>query len=154
MYIFLFLLWMIFNANITVEIIILGLIISAVIYLFLCKFMDFSIKKDIILYKKSGIFVLYIITLIWEILKANGATVKMILSNHYEIEPVIVSFQTTLKTKTARVLLANSITLTPGTITVELKDNEFIVHCLDKDFSSGLSEGRIVKLLERMEHIS
>ena len=153
MYIFLFLLWMIFNAKITLEIVIFGLIIAAVVYAFMCRFMDFSIHKDILIMKKSGIFLLFVITLIWEILKANGATVKMILSNRYEIEPAIIRFKTTLKSKTARVLFANSITLTPGTITVELKDDEYVVHCLDKDFAEGISEGRIVTLLHRLEEL-
>ena len=107
----------------------------------------------ILIMKKSGIFLLFVITLIWEILKANGATVKMILSNRYEIEPAIIRFKTTLKSKTARVLFANSITLTPGTITVELKDDEYVVHCLDKDFAEGISEGRIVTLLHRLEEL-
>ncbi len=153
MYIFLFLLWIIFNAKITLEIVIFGLIIAAVVYAFMCRFMDFSIHKDILIMKKSGIFLLFVITLIWEILKANGATVKMILSNRYEIEPAIIRFKTTLKSKTARVLFANSITLTPGTITVELKDDEYVVHCLDKDFAEGISEGRIVTLLHRLEEL-
>ena len=153
MYIFLFLLWIIFNAKITLEIVIFGLIIAAVVYAFMCRFMDFSIHKDILIMKKSGIFLLFVITLIWELLKANGATVKMILSNRYEIEPAIIRFKTTLKSKTARVLFANSITLTPGTITVELKDDEYVVHCLDKDFAEGISEGRIVTLLHRLEEL-
>ena len=151
MYLFLFLLWIIFNAKITFEIVVLGLVISSLIYVFLCKYMDFSIQKDIKITRKSGIFLLYIVTLIWEIIKANGVTVKMIISNRYEIEPVIIRFNTSLKTKTARVLLANSITLTPGTITVELQDEEIVVHCLDNDFSNGISQGNIVKLLEKLE---
>lgn len=153
MYIFLFLLWMIFNAKITLEIIIFGLVIATAVYAFMCKFMDFSIKKDILLMKKMGIFFLYVVTLIWEILKANKATIRMILSNRYEIEPVIVRFHTTLKSKTARVLFANSITLTPGTITVELQEDEYVVHCLDKDFSVGIEDGRIVQLLHRLEEL-
>lgn len=154
MYILLFLLWMIFNANITLEIVIFGLVIAAAVYFFMCRFMDFSIQKDISMMKKSGLFLLFVGTLLWEIMKANGATIKMILSNRYETEPCIVRFTSNLKTKTARVLLANSITLTPGTITVELEDNEYVVHCLDKDFSTGMADSRIAKILERMEAIS
>lgn len=153
MYIFLFLLWMIFNARITPEIIIIGLVVAAAVYLFMCRFMDFSIQKDILIMKKLGIFLLYAVMLLWEILKANKATVHMILSNRYEIEPVIIRFRTTLKSRTARVLFANSITLTPGTITVELKDDEYVVHCLDRDFAQGITEGRIVMLLHRLEEL-
>ncbi len=153
MYIILFLLWLVFNARITIEIVIFGLIIAAAVYAFLCKFMDFSIKKDMNMVKKAGLFFLYIVLLIWEIIKANQATIRLILSNRYEIEPVIIRFKTSLKTNTAKVLLANSITLTPGTITAEIDQDELVVHCLDKDFSTGMNEGKIVKLLEKMEAI-
>ena len=59
--------------------------------------------------------------------------------------------KTDLKTKTARVLLANSITLTPGTITVSLQDNVYTVHCLDKQFGEGLSDSTFVWLLHKIE---
>ena len=56
-----------------------------------------------------------------------------------------------LKTDTARVVLANSITLTPGTITVTLEGDEFVVHCLDKELADGIENSVFVALLRRME---
>ena len=50
-------------------------------------------------------------------------------------------------------VLANSITLTPGTITVNLEGNEFYVHCLDKEFAEGMEQSIFVELLEKMEAI-
>lgn len=151
MYILFFILWIIFNGRITLEIILFGIAISAVMYVFICKFMDYSIKKDIIILKKSGLLIEYGFILIWEIIKANIATIRMIISSKYVIEPVIVHFKTSLKTKIARVILANSITLTPGTITISLEGDELVVHCLDKDFSEGMSNSIFVKLLEKIE---
>ena len=49
------------------------------------------------------------------------------------------------------VLLANSITLTPGTITVALEDNEYTVHCLDRRFGEGLADSSFVRLLHKIE---
>jgi len=49
------------------------------------------------------------------------------------------------------VLLANSITLTPGTITVTLEEDVYRIHCLDESFVDGLGGGRILKILEKME---
>ena len=86
-----------------------------------------------------------------EIMKANFAVVKMIMSSKYEIEPVVVKFKTNLKTRPARILLANSITLTPGTITVSLSDDEYVVHCLDKSLAQGIDSSIFVELLEKME---
>lgn len=154
MYLFLFLAWMNFNANITLEIIVLGLIFTTLIFVFMCRFMDYSIKKEKHLYKKAWILIQFFIILIWEIFKANFSTCYIILSNRYEIEPVIVKFKTSLKSKTSRFLLANSITLTPGTITVELEEDCYTIHCLDKSYVDGIGQGKIFDLLKRLEEES
>ena len=67
------------------------------------------------------------------------------------MEPVIVRVHTDLKSETARVILANSITLTPGTITVSMTDNDLLVHCLDKSLSEGMEDSVFVRLLKKME---
>ncbi len=153
MYIVFFALWIIFNGRITFEILWMGAVISAVVYAFICKFMDYSVKKDIYMVKRIVFFLKYFAVLIWEIVKANVDTMKLILSRRYIAEPVVVKFKSDLKTEMANVLLANSITLTPGTITVSLKENEFVVHCLDKDFSEGLDNSVFVKMLRQLEEM-
>lgn len=153
MFIVFYIFWIVFNGRITFEILWMGAIISAVIYAFICKYMNYSIKKDIFLMKKILFFCKYFLVLIWEIIKANIDTVKLILSRRYMAEPVVVKFQSDLKTDMANVLLANSITLTPGTITVSLNKNEFVIHCLDKDFSEGLKDSIFVKMLRKLEEM-
>lgn len=151
MYIIFFILWIIFNGRITLEITIFGIVISAVMYAFICKFMDFSPKREIAVLKKSGYLCQYLFFLVLEIIKANIATIKLMLSGNFAEEPAIIHFHSDLKTDMAKCLLANAITLTPGTITVEIKDNDFIVHCLDKSFAEGIDQSIFVKLLSKME---
>lgn len=146
-------LWIIFNGQLTTEIFVLGLIFAVSFCLFLRKKFNYSIKKDINILKKSGYIIEYLIVLFIEIVKANICVAGMLLSSKYEVEPVIVKFESNLKSETARVVLANSITLTPGTITVRLQYNEFTVHCLDKSLAEGLNDSIFVRLLERMEGI-
>ena len=67
MYILFFLIWVIFNGNFTLEIAIFGLVISAAMYWFICKFMDYSIEKDIRIFKKFFYILKYLFVLIWEI---------------------------------------------------------------------------------------
>ena len=134
----------------TFEICARGYIVSIIMYAFLSKFMDYSIKKDISILKSVPSFIKYFCILIKEIVKANFATIKMITTNRYEVEPIIVHFKTGLKTNIAKVILANSITLTPGTITVSLDNDEFLVHCFDKYFSKGLDTSFFVTLLYKM----
>lgn len=151
MYIIYFLLWVIFNGKWTLEIVLFGLVIAAAVYAFTCKFMDYSVEKDIKMIKKSFYILQYIYVLIVEICKANVSVLKLTLTSKYEVEPVIVKFKTDIKTKTGRVLLANSITLTPGTITVSLKEDELVVHCLDKELAEGMEDSVFVKLIKKLE---
>ncbi|MGN0305924.1 MAG: Na+/H+ antiporter subunit E [Lachnospiraceae bacterium] len=153
MYLLFFLLWIVFNGSITPEIIILGLLIAGLMYAFICKFMDYSLKKDILLFKLLPLLFRYAGVLIWEIGKANLSTIRLIISSKYIIEPVIIRFRTNLNTKIAKVILANSITLTPGTITVSLEQDELVIHCLDKDFSRGIENSIFIRLLQQMEEI-
>ena len=151
MYILFLLLWIVFNGKVTTEIVLFGLVIAGVVYAFCYKFMGYSPKRDWLILKKSGYILIYLGVLFREVVKANAATLQLILSPHVKVEPVIVRFRTDLRSRGARVLLANSITLTPGTITVSLKEDEYTVHCLDRRFSDGLSDGVFVKYLKKIE---
>ena len=153
MFIALFLFWLVFNGRFTVEIAVFGLVLSAAILWFMCKFMDYSLEKDFRIVKKSLWMIKYVLILIVEIGKANVGVLKILLSVRYEKEPVLVSFHTDLKSRAARVILANSITLTPGTITVNLMDDYYEVHCLDKSLASGLDSSIFVKQLKKFEEI-
>ena len=93
----------------------------------------------------------YFWVLVKEIVKANVCVLRMILSPRLVPEPMLVYFKTDLKTNMAKVILANSITLTPGTITVSVEGDVFCVHCLDKELAEGIENSVFVQLLERME---
>lgn len=151
MFLVFFALWIIFNGQLTAEIAAFGVIIAGVMYLFLCKFLNYSPRRDLFLLKKAPLLLRYIITLVVEIVKANQAVFRLIYTAEYELEPVVVHFRTDLRSTFARVLLANSITLTPGTITVSLRDNEYTIHCLDKELAEGIDSSVFVTLLRKME---
>lgn len=153
MFLLFFLIWVIFNGQLTWEIAAFGVVIAAVMYLFICKFMGYKPEMDLILCRKLFLILQYVFVLVKEIVKANYAVIKMIMSSRYEIEPVIVKFKTDLKTAPARILLANSITLTPGTITVSLEGDEYVVHCLDKELAKGINSSIFVTLLRQLERM-
>ncbi|MCD2491364.1 Na+/H+ antiporter subunit E [Lacrimispora sp. NSJ-141] len=143
--------WIMLNGRFTWEIFLFGLAISAAVYFFICRFMDYSLRKDFLLYKNTGLFLTFLGVLVKEIAKANLNVLRLILSQKYRPEPALVYFKTDLKSSICKVLLANSITLTPGTITVSVEGNEFCVHCLDKDMAEGIEESDFVRLLRKME---
>ena len=152
MFILFFVCWVIFNQAFSLEIAIFGIVLSAVMLLFICKFMDYSIKKDFILLKKFPLIIVYALTLLKEIIKANFVLFRLFFFHSKEKrEPVMVTFESRLKTRTARVFLANAITLTPGTITVKVKGNMLTVHCYDKSLATGLNDTVFEKRLLKLE---
>ena len=146
-----FCVWIIFNGAVTPEILVLGALTSTAMFWFVCRFMDYSMEKERKFYKKVPLFAHYIVVLLKEILKANAAVFRMILTRKEDIEPVLVHVRTDLKTEAARVILANSITLTPGTITVSMTERQLLVHCLDKSLAEGMEDSVFVELLRKME---
>lgn len=151
MFLLLFVLWVIFNGKVTVEIVLFGLAFAVLLFAFLCRFMDYSIAKEKKTYRNLFAGLVYIIMLVIEIVKANGMVMRLIVSPKYEVEPKLIKFRTKLKGEAAKVVLANSITLTPGTITVSLDGDEYLVHCLDKELGEGIENSCFVKKLEKME---
>lgn len=151
MYLLYFILWVIFNGRITLEICLFGIVIAGAVFAFTCKFMDYSIEKEKHILKKSVQMLHYICVLVVEIVKANFAVIHLILSEKEEIEPALVSFEAKMKTTTGKAFLANAITLTPGTITVSLEDYRYLVHCLDESMAEGMDDSVFVDLLEKME---
>ncbi len=147
----LFALWLVFNGKVTPELVLFGIVLSLAVYLFCWKFLEYSPKKELLALRLLPQGIGYFFVLVWEVVKANCSTISLIVSPKYEVEPLLVTFRTPLKTDLARTVLANSITLTPGTITVELTDEEFKVHCLDKEMAEGIENSVFVQLLLKME---
>ncbi|MCD8007482.1 MAG: Na+/H+ antiporter subunit E [Clostridiales bacterium] len=151
MFLLFFLIWVMFNGRWTVEIALFGVGIAGAMYAFICVFMDYSPAKDLRLAKKLPLALRYVYHLVVEIVKANLAMLPFLFSNEMLPEPALVLFHSDLKTDVARAILANSITITPGTITVEQDEGAFCVHCFDKAMGEGLDTSIFVELLKRME---
>lgn len=152
MILLLFILWVVFNGKINLEVCVLGVIFSILITVFANKFFYHEKRDTKHIIKEDFMTVLYIGVLIVEIIKANIQVLTIMLSKEIEIEPCFCYFKTDLKNPIHRILLANSITLTPGTITVELSEQgRYKVHCLDKSFAPGMDDSVFVKMLRKME---
>jgi multicomponent Na+:H+ antiporter subunit E len=76
---------------------------------------------------------LYLCWLVVEIVKANIAVIGKILGPRHAIDPAIVRVQSTAKTDLGRALFANSITLTPGTVTADVDGDQLVVHALVRE---------------------
>ncbi len=93
----------------------------------------------------------YVPWLLWQVLLASLHVIYLILRPS-AIRSQVVRFQTTLRSDVARVTFAHSITLTPGTLTIRIRGNQFVVHALsDKvadDLRSGSMERRVARLYD------
>ncbi len=137
MYFLLFGFWVLLNGKWTTEIAIVGVIVCAALYAFMCMFMDYSPKQEWKIAKRFFKIARYFFYLVGEVFKSAWATMVFIWSPEKEVEPRVTSFHTRLRTDPGKVVLANSITMTPGTITVDVQDDLFLIHCLDESFDVG-----------------
>ncbi len=151
MFFLLFALWLILNGRVTLEVCLFGLAISALIYLFMCKFMDFSVKRDLRLISKVGYAAAYFFVLLKEIFVSNFKVMAIILFKRIPITPALTEVRVELRSEMAKTILANSITLTPGTITVKVEGDVFTVHCLSAELLDGIEDSTFVRLLKKME---
>jgi multicomponent Na+:H+ antiporter subunit E len=95
----------------------------------------------------------YIPWLLWQIVIASLQVAYAVLHPKCPIDPSLLRFKTKLGNTSSKVILGNSITLTPGTITLEIEKDEFLVHALMDVSSTGIIDGtlpaEVAKLYER-----
>ena len=151
MYSFLFVFWFILNQKINIETACFGIILTLLIGLFMKALFDYDLKKDIIFLKKLPLFIKYLGILIIEIVKAAFTMIGIILNKNKKVEPTLISFHSGLNKTASNFILANSITLTPGTITVKNDGDELIVHCLDKSMLDTSENNPFIKYLKKLE---
>ena len=92
---------------------------------------------------------LYLPWLLWAIFRSN-VDVLLRLVGVLPVEPVMVRFTPDLESDFAKTALANSITLTPGTVTVDVVDGEFLVHGIAPE-STDPTRGRA--MVKRLKHV-
>jgi multicomponent Na+:H+ antiporter subunit E len=97
----------------------------------------------------------YSLWLLWEIVLSNIHILKLALTpgEIKELDPALVRIKTNLKTDFGKYALANSITLTPGTITIEIDGDEMLIHAISKHTADGVSsdvmEKKVAEVFER-----
>ena len=92
----------------------------------------------------------YWVWLAWEIIKSNIAVVKMVWHPGMPISPTIVRVKASQQTDLGRIVYANCITLTPGTVSMDVVQDEIEVHAITRelaeDLKSGVMDRRVTEL--------
>ncbi len=100
-------------------------------------------------------FLVYVPAFIWEMIKSNFDVAYRVLHPKMPINPGIVRVPTTLESGYGKTILANSITLTPGTLTLDVKGQNFYVHWLniqtyDPEEAAEMITGRFMRFLRKV----
>ena len=150
MWLFLFALWIVLNGRVTLELVIFGVVIATAVTFFANRVIGYSTSVERRVLRNLPVFLMYIFNLIWEIIVSAFKMCGMVYRADPP-DPVIIEFHSGFDTQLQNVLLANSITLTPGTITLFQEGDHFVVHCLRREFGDGIDESSFVKLLRKIK---
>ena len=147
-----FLFWLILNASITAPVILTGVAVAALIGVLFYRFIGLNPKTELKAVKKIALIFAYLGMLMVEVIKANANMIKLVLSRNIVTNPQIKYFDSPVRSDIAKMALACTINLTPGTVFIELEDNKFGVHAIDAKFLVGMEgDWHIVKMLRRIE---
>lgn len=117
-------------AGFAVEEVILGSGVSAVLTFILIRYIDFNVDVSFPIKLVKFVFI-YIPVFIWKLLLANFDMARRVLSPKIPLNPGIVKVKTDIKSDLGKLTLANSITLTPGTLSIDVEDEYIYVHSVD-----------------------
>ena len=122
--------WFLLTWSLELKSVLIGVGLSALLSVLFCS--HCTIFSEMKLTPKAFISTfVYLFVFMVELVKANIDVTRRVLSPTLPINPGIVKVDTHLKSKMARLILANSITLTPGTFTLEVHDDAFYIHWID-----------------------
>ncbi len=96
-------------------------------------------------------FFRYLPWLLWQIILCNVEIAYLVLSPKPLVDPQLVRFKNDLKTDLGIVTLAHSITLTPGTVTVEANKEEFVIHAIWQKSAEGIIDGEMQRKVKGIE---
>jgi len=146
---FLFLFWLVLSGHYTPFLMIAGAVCAA-----LCVLAMLRVRIADAETYPAELFtgaLTYFPWLIWEIAKSAWAVTRIILHPRLPISPTMTVVQASQKTSVGVATYANSITLTPGTITVGVNGKELVVHALVTEGAIDLEEGGMDRRVSRFE---
>jgi multicomponent Na+:H+ antiporter subunit E len=146
--------WLLLTFEFTAANIIVGAVSSLICALFFGRIFVTNVYK-LLQPKRYFWFIIYLFVFIWECIKANLDVAYRVLHPAMPIRPGIVKVKTTLKSDMAKMLLANSITMTPGTISVDIIDDYLYIHWIyirseDPAVYTGIITGAFEKYIKRI----
>lgn len=149
-----FILWLLLTWTLNWQWLLVGILVAFVVA---CVFGNLFIKESrkFFQFKRFFWFLVYIPIFLWECIKANFDVAYRVLHPKMPIRPGIVKVKTNLETDIAKTWLANSITMTPGTLSVDIKDKWLYIHWINVrskeiEKATKMIVGRFEPILKRI----
>ena len=146
---FLFGLWLLLSGHYAALLLGLGLA-SSVLVVAIALRMNIVDRETHPVHLHPSVF-FYFFWLAWEITKANIDVARRILDPRLPISPSLLRVKATQKSDLGRASYANSITLTPGTVTVSVEEDSIQVHALTREAAEALAGGEMDRRVTRIE---
>ena len=146
--------WLLVTFSFTASNIITGIIASMICSLIFARYYFHDVSKFLQPHRYFW-FVIYLFVFTWSCIRANLDVAYRVLHPAMPIRPGIVKVRTTLTSGFARTLLANSITMTPGTLTVDIIGDYFYIHWIyirsdDPEVYTGMIMGAFEKYIKKI----
>lgn len=146
----LFAFWLVLTGSLALSNIVLGLALCFALGWWAVRVLWARGDEPALTWRQAGRFLLYLPWLLKEIVVAAVGVAEKALDPRMPIDPVVIVHRSGLARTVSRVAFANSITLTPGTLTVDLNGSDYIVHCLSESFANGIENGDMESRVARV----
>ncbi len=148
LFIFLLILWLLLSGIYEPLLIILGVVSCAFVALI-------AYRMDVVDHEGHPVhltwrFLIYLPWLAWEIVKSNIAVAKIIVDPKLPISPSVIKVRASQPDELGHVIYANSITLTPGTVSIDMQGDDIEVHALAAEFAEGVQSGDMDRRVTRV----
>ena len=141
--------WMLLTWSVAPQELAAGAVVSLAAALFSARFFIHEKAFWLLIPKRLGALIAYIPVFLWELIKANWDVAKRCYGGCKNVNPGIVKIPVNVESEYGQSMLANSITLTPGTITMEITEEDgqtyYYVHWIDVTAPSGKEAGDAIK---------
>jgi len=151
LFMLLFIFWVVLSSKITLIQLIVGFFASLLVVFYNYDLVFNDLEATKITFKFIGRLIHLFIVLLIEIVKSNIHVMMIVLSPKMKINPGFKKIKQPLKKEFNQALFANAITLTPGTLTVDMDDEYILVHGLEMEHIDDIKKSDMQKAFERLE---
>jgi multicomponent Na+:H+ antiporter subunit E len=146
---FLFVIWLLLSGHYTPQLLVVGALSTLFVVLVAIRVDLVDREIHPVLLKPSAL--LYWLWLAGQVIKANIDVTRRILDPRLPIVPTVIRLRATQRSELGRVSYANSITLVPGTVAMDVEGHAIMVHALTREAAADLEGGEMDRRVSNME---